>query len=135
MMPVEMSYLVASSALFAVMILVQALFRISSNSVGFLLGPRDGMKDKTPQCERARRANNNMIEAMIMFIPLIVAAAYLDRFNSVTALGATMFFWGRVAFAPLYWFGVPVLRTVAWTVAVLGLALIFSQLVPPGLDF
>jgi uncharacterized MAPEG superfamily protein len=40
-----------------------------------------------------------------------------------------LFFYGRLAFAPLYWFGVPVLRTVAWAVSIVGIIMIFWELV------
>ena len=129
-MPIEISYLIASAALFFVMIVVQACFSIGTQSVGTLLGARDDMTDRTKYNGRARRANANMVEAMIMFIPLILCAAYLDAFNAMTALGAALFLWGRAAFAPLYWLGVSTLRTAAWAVAIAGLGLIFLQIIP-----
>jgi uncharacterized MAPEG superfamily protein len=47
----------------------------------------------------------------------------------VTLLGAQLFFWGRVACAIVYIAGIPWIRTAAWTVSVIGLILIFGQLV------
>ena len=47
----------------------------------------------------------------------------------MTLLGAQLFFWGRVAHAIVYIAGIPWARTVAWTVSVIGLILIFGQLV------
>lgn len=129
-MPVEIDYLVASIALFMVMIIVQALSSITSQSLGTLVGPRDQMADKTVFAGRARRANANMLEALIMFAPLVLAAAYTDRFNEMTALGAALFFWGRAAFAPSYWLGLPWIRTVVWAVSVAGIVLILFQVIP-----
>ena len=46
----------------------------------------------------------------------------------MTLLGAQLFFWGRVAHAIVYIAGIPWLRTAAWGVSVIGLILIFAQL-------
>ncbi len=48
----------------------------------------------------------------------------------MTALGAALFFWGRLAYAPLYWFGVPWLRSAAWFVGIIGIVLVFLQIIP-----
>jgi uncharacterized MAPEG superfamily protein len=48
--------------------------------------------------------------------------------NAMTLLGAQLFFWGRIAHAILYIAGVPWVRTAAWAVSIVGLILIFRQL-------
>ena len=65
-----------------------------------------------------------------MFAPLIIVAHATDRLNDMTALGAAIFFWGRVVYAPTYWFGIPVVRTLAWFASVVGLVMIFLQVLP-----
>jgi len=47
----------------------------------------------------------------------------------MTLLGAQIFFWARLVYAGVYIAGVPWLRTGVWAVAVVGLILIFLQLV------
>jgi uncharacterized MAPEG superfamily protein len=47
----------------------------------------------------------------------------------MTVLGAQLFLWGRVAYAIIYLAGLPWLRTLSWFVSVIGLVLIFLQLV------
>jgi uncharacterized MAPEG superfamily protein len=42
--------------------------------------------------------------------------------------GAQLYFWARVAYLPLYVFGVAFVRTLAWTVATLGIVLILLSL-------
>jgi uncharacterized MAPEG superfamily protein len=46
----------------------------------------------------------------------------------VTALGATLFFWGRVAHAIVYLAGIPWVRTAAWAVSFVGIVMVASQL-------
>ena len=129
-MTVELSYLVASIAIFFVMIMTQGLLSDINHGVKYALGARDDSVDKTLIEQRAQRANQNMIEGLIMFIPLVLVAVITERTNGMTALGAAMFFWGRLAYAPLYWFGVPWLRSGAWFIGIIGLILIFLQILP-----
>ena len=129
-MPIELKYLVASVIIFAVMIAFQALSGIIYQGVIPLIGSRDSLKDDTVLIKRAKRANQNMIEALVLFTPLVLVAAQTNNLNATTALGATLFFWGRAAFAPLYWMGVAWLRTIVWFVSVIGLLMILSQVLP-----
>jgi len=131
-MAIELTYLVWSVALFFVMILAQAVAGALSGktNISELVGPRDDMpKDGlTPFHGRTKRAQANYIESMCMFVPLVLVAAVTNSFSEVTALGAAMFFWGRVVFAPTYWFGVPWVRTLAWFVSIAGILMILWEL-------
>lgn len=129
-MPTELSYLVASIILYAVMIVIQAVFSNLEHGLGSLAGARDGIVDNNAKTLRAKRATANMVEALLLFVPLVLVAAHLGRFNDMTALGAMLFFFGRLAYAPLYWMGVPWLRTVAWFAAMVGTVLILLQVLP-----
>ncbi len=129
-MSVEISYLIASLALFVVMVACQALFSIKEHGLVPLAGSRDGISDQKILTQRAKRANQNMIESLILFAPLVLIAAHLGISNSMTILGAKLFFFGRLLYAPIYWFGVPWLRTVVWGAALLGVLLILFQVLP-----
>ncbi len=132
-MPVELKYLLSAVSLYLFMIVMQALGALFSKkaSISELLGPRDDLPPQglTPFHARTKRAQANMTEGMIMFVPLIFAALYLKDLSAMTALGAAMFFYGRLVYTPLYYFGVPVLRTVAWAVSIAGLILILMELI------
>ena len=60
---------------------------------------------------------------------LVLVAHAAGVSNAMTVLGAQLFLWARAAFAVIYIIGIPYLRTAAWTVAVVGLVLIFLQVV------
>ncbi len=75
------------------------------------------------------RAHRNMLENLVLFAALVLAAQAAGLANETTALGALLFFWGRVAYAVIYLAGIPWLRTGAWAVSMVGLVLIFLQLV------
>ena len=58
---------------------------------------------------------------------LVVVIA--GKTNSATLLGAQIFLFARIAYAPVYIAGIPWLRTAVWGISVIGLAMIFLQLI------
>jgi len=53
----------------------------------------------------------------------------LARANTAhTALGAQLYFFGRLAYLPIYVIGIPYLRTLAWAVAFFGLLQVLAAL-------
>ena len=129
-MPIDVSLLVLAIWVFIAMILVQALFSNLEHPPKVMLGARDGLQDASVLTRRAKRANQNMIEALLMHAPLVLLVVLLDRANDMTALGGWLFVAGRAVYAPLYWFGAPVLRTLAWFAAAVGTVLILLQVLP-----
>ncbi len=74
------------------------------------------------------RASYNMLENLALFAPLVLVAQAAGRNSSVTALGAEIFFAARLVHAGVYLIGIPYLRTLVWSVSIIGLLMIFSQL-------
>ena len=54
---------------------------------------------------------------------------WLSHLTAGRVLGAQLFFWGRFAYALLYTGGIAWLRTGAWFVSVIGMVLMFLQLI------
>lgn len=130
MMPLELSYLVSAIALYFVMIVVQAFLSNIENKPAVMAGGRDGVTDKGVMLGRARRANANMVESLLMFVPLVLVAHVTGNLNGMTELGAGLFLAARIVYAPLYWFGIPWLRTLAWAGGLAGIVMIFLQVLP-----
>lgn len=95
-----------------------------------LAGNREGLPPITGWAGRAQRAHRNMLENLVLFAALVLITIVAGKANSTTLLGAQMFFWARLVYAVVYIAGIPFLRTAVWAVSVLGLALIFVQLLP-----
>ena len=70
-----------------------------------------------------------MLENLVLFAILVVVAVLADKTNSTTLLGAQIFLGARVVYALVYIAGLPWIRTAVWGVSVVGLAMIFVQLV------
>ncbi|MBY9067799.1 MAPEG family protein [Hyphomonas sp. WL0036] len=129
-MSVELSWLSATVGLFVVYILGEAYAGHRQYSGKELLSARDNLAPYGPLMGRAKRATANMVEAMCMFVPLVLLVEASGRSNQWTELGAAIFFFARLAFAPLYWFGVPAVRSLVFFVGVVGLVMMFLQVLP-----
>jgi uncharacterized MAPEG superfamily protein len=97
-------------------------------SLATLAGNREGMPELTGWAGRAQRAHRNMLENLPLFVALVLIAQAAGKTNAMTLLGAELFFWARLVHWLIYLAGIPWLRTLAWAVSVVGLILIFRQL-------
>ena len=127
--PIELSLLIWTAALTILQMLVSALGSISQIGLTTLAGNRDNLTETTGWASRAQRAHRNMLESIAVFAILVMSAHHLNISNDMTVLGAQLFFWGRVAFSIIYIAGIPWVRTAAWGVSLVGLILIFLQLI------
>lgn len=93
-----------------------------------LAGNREKLPELTGWAGRAQRAHRNMLESMVLFTALVFVLIAVGKSNQMTVLGAELFFWARVGYALVYLGGIPWLRTGVWFVSVVGLVLMFVQL-------
>ena len=124
----ELQYLFFSVILMFVQMLVAATGANQQVGLTALAGNREELPALTGWAGRARRAHLNMLENLVMFAALVLIVEVASRDNAMTALGAAIFFWARLAYAVIYVAGIAWLRTVAWFVSVVGMALIAIQL-------
>ena len=127
-MTIELKLLVWSTALALIQMLIALLAAMTQ--VGFM--PFVGNRENLPALEgwagRAQRAHRNMLENLTIFAALVLVAQVAGKSNATTALGAQLFFWGRLAYAPVYVIGIPWLRTGLWAASFVGLLQILSQI-------
>jgi uncharacterized MAPEG superfamily protein len=124
----DLKYLLFSTILTFVQVLVAAALANKAVGLPALAGNREGLGELPGAAGRARRAHLNMIENMVLFTALVLIAAAAGKANATTAMGAMIFFWARLAHAVIYVAGLPWLRTVAWAVSVVGMVMIACQL-------
>ncbi len=125
----DLMYLIWAAVLTVVLVVIAVLGATQQVGLVTLAGNREGLPELTGWAGRAQRAHRNMLESLVLFAILVFAAQVANAANSVTALGAAIFFWARIAHAVLYIAGVPWLRTLSWLASIIGLFLIFWQLV------
>ena len=127
-MTADLQMLVWSAALALLQMVVASVGAQGQVGLPALAGNREDLPAITGWAGRARRAHANMLENLVVFAIVILVAHAAGKANATTALGAALFFWGRLAYAILYVAGIPWVRTAAWAVALAGILLIFSQL-------
>jgi uncharacterized MAPEG superfamily protein len=87
-------------------------------------GNRDTSVDSTAIAGRAERAARNMLENMVLFVAVLLAASLSGHATPQAREGATLFLWARLVYWPIYLVGVPYLRTAVWAASTAGLVMI-----------
>ncbi len=127
-MTIELKMLVWSVALAFVQMLLSVTGALFQVGLPVLAGNRDKPIEYAGWVGRSVRASYNMLENLALFAPLVLVAQVAGRNSAVTALGAEIFFLARLVYTGVYLVGIPYLRTLVWSVSVIGLLMIFSQL-------
>ena len=124
----DLQMLVWAAALALVQMLIAVAGAQSQVGLPALAGNRESLPPTTGWADRARRAHLNMLESLAVFAIVVLVAQAAGMANETTALGAQLFFWGRLAYAIVYLAGIPWLRTAVWAVSIAGIVLVFSQI-------
>lgn len=125
----ELTLLAWAAALALVQALIAAQGAFMQVGLGTLAGNREGLPEIRGWAGRAVRAHRNMLENLVLFAILVLVAVAAGKTNSATLMGAQIFLVARIAYALVYIAGIPWLRTAVWGISVLGLAMIFLQLI------
>jgi uncharacterized MAPEG superfamily protein len=131
-MTTELTMLTWSLILAFVQILLFDVARTHQYGLSWNTGARDeAMPPLDVMAMRLKRAQDNLFETLPLFIGAVLIAHLAGRETMLTAIGAQIYFWGRVAYVPLYAFGVKTVRSLVWTVSTAGLLAIFWELIIP----
>lgn len=128
-MTAEIAMLVGALGLAVVQVMVAVFGAYRQVGLAVLAGNRDNMPYILGWAGRAERAQRNMLESLVLFAPLVLAAHVSGISNPVTILGAYVYLWGRVAYAFLYVAGIPWARSGAWLLSLWGMVMIATQFV------
>jgi uncharacterized MAPEG superfamily protein len=128
-MTTELSLLAWTLVLAIVQIFAFDFARTGQYGVKWNTGARDAtMPPLSPIAERLRRAQENLYETLPLFIAAVLILHVAGISTALTVLGCQLYFWGRVAYLPLYAAGVPWLRSIVWMVSVAGLVMLLVAL-------
>ena len=122
----ELLCLQLSVLLWFVHVLCRVLTARAEFGDAYLFSSRD--EERTPKgkvCGRAQRALANYMESFVPFVALDLA---LIATGNAGGMGATLWIIGRLAYLPIYLAGIAYLRTAAWAVSLVGLAMMLARL-------
>ena len=127
----EITMLWASALLGTVYLLAAVIPSVLGRGMPWAAGPRDEPAPAIGKVGgRLDRAWKNFVETFPLFVAAVLVEAQVPQDSEIAAMGAQLYFWGRVAFLPLYAIGVPFLRTIAWTVALAGIVMVLLGALP-----
>ena len=86
---------------------------------GAMANPTPGAKPHAPWATRLMFAHDNAVENLVLFAPLVLILNAIDYSTKWTVLACAVYFWARVAHVIVYTLGLPVFRTLAFTVGFL----------------
>ena len=95
--------------------------------MGAMANPSRKDKSQSEWAQRLYFAHTNAVENLIIFAPLVLILDAQGYSTQNTVIACAVYFWARLAHAIVYTMGVPVLRTLAFTVGFLAqVALVFA---------
>ncbi len=127
-MTVELRMLLLSVVLGIIQIIVASHAASLQRGYRYTSSPRDEKVPLRGVVGRMDRALCNFVETFPLFAAVVLTAHVLDTHNALTEWGARLYFWARVAYVPLYAAGVPLIRSLVWNVATIGIVLLVAAL-------
>lgn len=128
-MEMEIRYLGAAVVLGVVQLLLTAALVTRQRGMAWNTGARDA--DPGPaqgMAGRAERVMRNFMETFPYFAAAVLAVVATGRTDAWTLLGVQLYLAARVAYVPMYLFGVRYLRSAVWAVSMAGLLMVLVPL-------
>jgi uncharacterized MAPEG superfamily protein len=91
---------------------------------GAMANPTPGAKPHAAWATRLMFAHDNAVENLVVFAPLILILNNIDYSTKWTVYASAVYFWARLAHIIVYTLGLPVFRTLAFTVGFLAQAVL-----------
>jgi uncharacterized MAPEG superfamily protein len=92
--------------------------------IGAMANPSPSDAPQSSWAQRMMAAHVNAVENLVLFAPIVLVLQDLKISTETTALACAVYFWARLAHLVCYTFGIPVARTLAFTVAWLATAVL-----------
>lgn len=122
---VEIQMLCWSTVLGLVQLVIATTLALKDQGPVYNVGPRDGASPPVSTLTaRLQRAFQNFRETFVYFAVAVLVVTVLNKTSAHTALGAQLYFWARLVYVPVYAAGISVVRTLIWTVSIIGLVMV-----------
>ncbi|CAN5244227.1 MAPEG family protein [soil metagenome] len=122
-MDTELPMLVLAVILGLVNVIWGAAAAQPQRGLAWNIGPRDEPKPLTGVAGRLERALANFLETFPFFAVAVIACYLKGKFSVTTEIAAIMYVAARALYLPLYAFGVPGVRSIAWAFSLVGIVM------------
>lgn len=128
-MPQELTILALGAVLALVHIMVAINLKTKQYGTAWNMGARDEtLPPLNAVAARLERARNNYLETLPIAVIALFGVVLAGKTSNVTAIAGWVWLGARVVYLPLYWTGVPKVRTLVWLVATLALLVVLGVL-------
>ena len=128
-MPVELKILTLGAVLLFVHIFTATRFKTAQYGRQWNVSARDEtLPPPNPIAGRLMRAQANFEETFPIAIIALLGVVIAGRTSQWTAIGGWTWFGARLIYLPIYAGGIPVVRTIVWAVALIGLGMVIKPL-------
>ncbi|WP_120077535.1 MAPEG family protein [Aurantiacibacter odishensis] len=128
-MTAELTVLALSGVLLLVHVFAATHYKTKQYGVEWNMGARD--EDTEPLNDiagRLDRARGNFLETLPLAIIALLGVVVAGKASDLTAIAAWVWLAARVIYLPLYWAGIPKIRTYVWGVGLLALLFVLGVL-------
>ena len=128
-MPTEIKILAWAAVLLIVHIFAAVHLKTRQYGAKWNMGARDEAQPPLNHLAgRLQRAQANFLETLPIAIIALLGVVVANRTSASTALGGWIWLGARIVYLPLYAAGIPVIRTLAFAVSLVGLAMVLKPL-------
>lgn len=128
-MTAELTVLALAGVLLLVHVFAATHYKTKQYGLDWNMGARD--EDTGPLNDiagRLDRARGNFLETLPLAIIALGGVVVAGKTTDLTAIAAWVWLGARVIYLPLYWAGVPKVRTYVWAVGLLALLYVLGVL-------
>jgi uncharacterized MAPEG superfamily protein len=116
----ELMWLTLTVILTGLLFVPYILDRIAVRGLmGAMANPSPTDKPQSSWAQRLQAAHHNAVENLVVFASLVLILNALHHSTASTVIACAVYFWARLAHAVVYALGIPVIRTLAFTVGFL----------------
>jgi len=128
-MPVELTILALAAVLLLAHIMIAINLKTKQYGVAWNMGARDeALPPLNAVAGRLERARDNYMETLPVAVIALFGVVLAGKTSQVTAIAGWTWLGARALYLPLYWAGIPKVRTLVWMVATIALLAVLGVL-------
>lgn len=128
-MPAELTVLALAGLLLLVHVFAATHYKTKQYGLDWNMGARDQKTEPLNDIAgRLDRARGNFLETLPLAIIALGGVVVAGKASDLTAIAAWVWLGARLVYLPLYWAGVPKVRTYVWAVSLLALLFVLGVL-------
>ena len=128
-MTAELTVLALSGLLLLVHVFAATHYKTKQYGVEWNMGARDEETEPLNDIAgRLDRARGNFLETLPLAIIALLGVVVAGKASALTAIAAWVWLAARLIYLPLYWAGIPKIRTYVWAAGLLALLFVLGVL-------